>query len=97
MTDIDEDEVLDIDMRYCYDKDEINEELEIIKMSKEYYNAQKLAYLSGLNVDPLELIYVLTEVEPDKTYSDDDFIDVFFNAKKFFCDVAHLYGGTNEK
>lgn len=97
MTDIDEDDVLDINMRYCYDKGEINEELEIIKMSKEYYNARKLAYLSGLNVDPLALIYALTEVEPDKTYSDDDFIDAFFNAKKYFCDVEHLFGGTDEK
>lgn len=97
MTDIDEDNVLDINMRYCYNKDECREELENIRISSEYYNVRKLAYISGLNVDPLALIYALTEITPGKTYNDADFIDAFFNAKKYFCDVENLFGGTNEK
>lgn len=97
MTDIDEDDVLDINMRYCYNREECAEELENIMISSEYYNVRKLAYLSGLNIDPLALIYALTKITPGKTYSDADFIDAFFNAKKYFCGVDHLFGGTNEK
>lgn len=97
MTDIDEDDVLDINMRYCYAADEIHEELELLKISAEYYNARKLACLSGLNVDPLALVYILTEIDPDKTYSYSEFIDAFYNAKETFCSVDHLFGGTNEK
>ena len=97
MTDIDEDDVLDINMRYCYDQEECTEEFDNIRISSEYYNVRKLAYTSGLNVDPLALIYALNEITPGKTYSDADFIDAFFNAKKYFCDVEHLFGGTNEK
>ena len=97
MTDIDEDDVLDMNMLYCYAADEIHEELELLKISAEYYNARKLAYISGLNVDPLALVYILTEIDPDKTYSDSDFIDAFFNAKKYFCGVEHLFGGNDGK
>ena len=95
ITDIDEDDFLDWHMNYSYAADENFEKLEDIKISAEYYNARKLAYLSGLNVDPLALIYILTEITPDKTYRDSDLIEAFFDAKKHFCGVEHLFGGTD--
>lgn len=95
MTEIDEDDFLDINMRYCYNQDECREELENIKISKEYYNARKLAFLSGLNVDPLALVYALTQIDPDKPYSDSEFIEAFCNAKEAFCSVDHLFGGND--
>lgn len=95
MTDIDEEDVRDFHMDYCFANDENFEELENIKISKEYYNARKLAFLAGLNVDPLALVYMLTEIEPGKTYSDSEFIDAFCEAKEAFCSVDHLFGGNN--
>lgn len=95
MTDIDEEDFLDLHMFYSYGEDENIEEIENIKISAEYYNVRKLAYLSGLNIDPLALVYMLKNITPDKTYSDADLIDAFVDAKKYFCGVEHLFGGTN--
>lgn len=65
------------------------QEKENIKISKDCYNIRKLIYLSDIDIDPVALVYMLTNIDKDMTYTDSDIIEGFFNTKK----LLNTFGG----
>lgn len=86
MTDINNNEFINFYTKYKYIS---YEEKENIKISKDCYNIRKLIYLSDIDIDPVALVYMLTNIDKDMTYTDSDIIEGFFNTKK----LLNTFGG----